>query len=702
MTSRSSSAAGASSKPAVASLPVSSVIGFSGAVPDGLHVHPDGQHLIYPLGSTVVIRKLHEVRAEAFLQGHSNRISCISVSPSGRYIASGQVTFMGFQADVCLWDFAERKILHRLTLHKVKVASLAFNADERLLATIGGDDDKQICVWDVATGKALAGNKVSSEATSAVSWLHSNPMRLVTAGNQTLRVWDVDLQTRKLSASDCNLGKLKRNIVCIHVLEDDSSVLCGTETGDVMLVSISGPALNLKVYGPKQSISSGVLSICPLSTNPKSEFLVGGGDGSFSHLVVSPQGVVSKRSLKLAGAVTSVQLVRIQPQNVDTKAVSSASSLLQSTGKMSTAAFGRTADQFKQQQIQKALAPRTVALVGTKESNVYAVSLEGAELSSQLQQTCHFERINDVCFPPAADELFASCSGSDIRIWNSSTCAELLRINVPTVTCNCISFMHDGSCLISGWSDGKIRLFGPQTGKLLLSVNDAHPVPPSKRFSGPLQGVTAVSTFVAPHDGLTYLVSGGSDGQVRLWKLGASIQSYAMVASTKEHKATVNAVYVARNCAECISASDDGSCIVWDISGCSKMVRSNILYAQTFFKDLSYLPDESQLITVGTDRRLVYWDAMDCQPIRELEASSMGEVCTCAISPDGKELVSGGEDKLLKFWDYDEGEVTAMGVGHSGLITRARFSPSGRFIVSVGEEGAIFVWNSSNIAGTSK
>ena len=34
--------------------------------------------------------------------------------------------------------------------------------------------------------------------------------------------------------------------------------------------------------------------------------------------------------------------------------------------------------------------------------------------------------------------------------------------------------MYDGKSIISGWSDGKIRAFLPQSGKLLYIINDAH------------------------------------------------------------------------------------------------------------------------------------------------------------------------------------------------------------------------------------
>lgn len=41
-------------------------------------------------------------------------------------------------------------------------------------------------------------------------------------------------------------------------------------------------------------------------------------------------------------------------------------------------------------------------------------------------------------------------------------------------TSNCIEFMPDGKSIITGWSDGKVRAFTPQKGKLIYIIKDAH------------------------------------------------------------------------------------------------------------------------------------------------------------------------------------------------------------------------------------
>jgi len=104
-------------------------------------------------------------------------------------------------------------------------------------------------------------------------------------------------------------------------------------------------------------------------------------------------------------------------------------------------------------------------------------------------------------------------------------------------------------------------------------------------------------------------------------------------------------------------------------------------------------PDESQLLTCGSDRKVTYWDCFDGQAIRMLDGSDSGELNALAISREGEHFVTGGEDKLIKLWDYDEGLSNFVGQGHSGVITCVAMAPDQKTIVSVGAEGAIFVWH---------
>jgi hypothetical protein len=65
-----------------------------GKVQNGLQWHPNGTHLVYALGSTVIIKSLVD-GAQSFLTGHTGVVSALALSACGRFIASGQQSLMG-------------------------------------------------------------------------------------------------------------------------------------------------------------------------------------------------------------------------------------------------------------------------------------------------------------------------------------------------------------------------------------------------------------------------------------------------------------------------------------------------------------------------------------------------------------------------------------------------------------------------------
>ncbi|GCC31559.1 hypothetical protein chiPu_0010018 [Chiloscyllium punctatum] len=117
-----------------------------------------------------------------------------------------------------------------------------------------------------------------------------------------------------------------------------------------------------------------------------------------------------------------------------------------------------------------------------------------------------------------------------------------------------------------------------------------------------------------------------------------------------------------------------------------------MILANTLFKCVCYHPEEYQIITSGKDRKIGYWEVYDGSAIRELDGSLSGSVNGMDITTDGSFFVTGGEDKLIKFWGYNEGEVTHIGIGHSGTINRIKISPSAKHIISVSSDGAILRW----------
>ncbi|KAG8128922.1 hypothetical protein E2320_015636 [Naja naja] len=282
--------------------------------------------------------------------------------------------------------------------------------------------------------------------------------------------------------------------------------------------------------------------------------------------------------------------------------------------------------------------------VGTNESQIYRFSY--SDFKDELIATCHNDAINDIIFPYGTSDLFATCSKNDIRVWYTPENKELLRITVPNMTCHAIDFMRDGKSIISAWNDGKIRAFTPETGRLMYVVEHAHSM-----------GVTAVATT----SDCKRIISGGGEGQVRVWEVGKETRKLEEV--MKEHVSAISCIKIKKNNQECVTASTDGTCIIWDLV---HFMRRQMILANTLFKCVCYHPDEHQLITSGTDRKFYIVFSLL--------------------------YTTGGDDHLVKVWDYNEGEVISVGIGHSGSITRLKICPNNKLIVSVSADGAILRW----------
>ena len=82
----------------------------------------------------------------------------------------------------------------------------------------------------------------------------------------------------------------------------------------------------------------------------------------------------------------------------------------------------------------------------------------------------------------------------------------------------------------TAWDDGKIRAFYPQSGKPMYTIHDAHN-----------KGVTALACTSDSHS----VVSGGGEGQVRVWEVTCSGQH--MKAALKEHTGTVTCIKLRLN-----------------------------------------------------------------------------------------------------------------------------------------------------------
>ncbi|KAG5329830.1 CFA52 protein, partial [Acromyrmex charruanus] len=663
------------------------IITFDGITKNSLQLHPDEKHLLYPMGYKVVIRNI-ETGEQRFLSGHTNNVSTLCVSPCGEYVASGQNNHLGFkvrihlnilicnsiifdftdyifmsQAMVIVWNYKEGTMKGSYETHKVGIVDLCFTCNSDFLVSLGGRDDGNIIIWDVKKNSlicgAIATNDTSGDAYN-ITKTHLHGECFVSAGDRTLKIWWIEAEKRQMHNLDVEMGKLKRLINCIVVDEKDESIYCGTSSGDIIKARLN---LRDDLQRGEPAYLPVLISCYSKITRDPRKMKMGEGDlyaGGVRSLLLLKDG-----KLVVGTGDGTIELIQII-------------SMKESQMRKQPSKFPNTPQILTHQKENVCSAVTSMVLylnefvlIGTSWCEIYQIKLSNFA-DMRLLVTCHTSCIYSIAFPRNHSEVFATGSKNDVRLWLLEKQKERVRVTVANFICSSLLFARDDQMLLSAWNDGIIRAFSSHNGDLFFSIHNAH--------------TKAISTIAITNDDTT-LISGGCDGQVRIWDIKTDVQR--LINILKEHRGPITSLHVSSNNEDLISSSTDGTCVVWDIIHCT---RKYVLIGNTMFMMAQFTPDGIQILTCGTDRKIAYWETLDGSLVREIEGSSAGTMNCVDISSDGQCFVTGSNDCTIKIWEYNSADLTHIGTSHAAIITACKFSTDGKYIVTTSADGTIIIW----------
>jgi WD40 repeat protein len=270
----------------------------------GAQFHPDGMKYIFSAGASVVIGDLIDPHLQHFLRSHDDTITSISLSPQGRLIASGQ---RGEHSDVLVWDYGSRQLLYRFEEHDGQIKALAFSDDEKILATIGADEN--MIFWDMSNGCIIvATNKLPPGTTSLgfcgfirdIKRRDTSHYQIVTAGADGIVIWDLnpydgDLQSFKV-LGDAR-ATLNRHITAVAFSDDKEYMFAATTSGDYLVAAFKTQRILKVVQATKMAIHT-------IMTH-KERVVLGCGDNSLK--IYGAQGEFLSE-LKLDGGVVGLSM----------------------------------------------------------------------------------------------------------------------------------------------------------------------------------------------------------------------------------------------------------------------------------------------------------------------------------------------------------------------------------------------------------
>jgi WD40 repeat protein len=217
------------------------------------------------------------------------------------------------------------------------------------------------------------------------------------------------------------------------------------------------------------------------------------------------------------------------------------------------------------------------------------------------------------------------------------------------------------------------------------------------RTVGRLPGHAGQVASVAFNGDGTLLASAGSDNAVKFWRVGDE----RLAGSFSPHHYAVNAAVFRPNHQQLLTASDDKSAILWDVTDVSAPQRVVTLGADAPAHQhadeiwgAAVSPDGKYAVTVSKDRTAKLWDLDTGQWVRDFVGHT-DSVVVAAFSPDSRTIATGGLDKDVRVWDLASGASHTLS-GHSDYVYGLGFSPDGKQLASGGWDQVVLVWNLAN------
>eukprot|EP00835_Amoeboradix_gromovi_P001337 NODE_59_length_25653_cov_0.289622.p3 type:complete len:568 gc:universal NODE_59_length_25653_cov_0.289622:12775-14478(+) len=508
----------------------------------------------------------------------NDKISCIDIY--SHYAVTGHFCGKSDMASIHLIDLRDGSIVFTSPLHKYLVKSVKFTLDGQYIISMGGQDDRTLTVTNLS-GRAVGGVLISKEIQKQIHTLSvGEGYTFFAAGEIMPKLWKMDPTSKKLQEFQFQMGLLKRVIVSSLITGD--LVLCGTLSGDVLKFDLKN--LIFKDNGPKkfsEDFARGVKSISLLNED---QILLGGGSGTVAVANISNLNIIYKIDLK--SAVYNLK-------------VASNSQI-----------FGIFGD-------------GTIKIISRDLKNV------------TIFKQSHLQGINCTATLKKTSNLILTGSFKDVFLWDLVNEKVAQTYSVPGKSCQSICVPEDGSEVVTGWDDGCIRVFNPESGTLKYEINNAHK-----------NSTTALNTVIL--NGNRHIVSGGGEGYLRIWKGDSLVQSLS------EHKDKINQLLIENGL--CISASDDCSCIIWDLNS---FTRKQVFFGDSNIKSVVNLP--GCLITF--DNKITFWHKKG-ELLRQI---SLQDSCTCAYLKNDEFILIGCQSGKVVEMNIITGEYITHYYGQSGI-----------------------------------
>ena len=226
-----------------------------------------------------------------------------------------------------------------------------------------------------------------------------------------------------------------------------------------------------------------------------------------------------------------------------------------------------------------------------------------------------------------------------------------------------LAVTHDGTNIVSGDVDGKIKVWDVETHELVKEWS--HPGTWPKITISPDDQLIAVGTCTVT----IYTMEGG---QVK-HSIQAGKRVWSMSFSPDGTKLACGTLCDIR---------------VYDVDSGTLILEGH----QQWVLDVLWARDGSRLFSASNDKTIRCWNSDTGEQIGHPWTGHTSIIHSLSLSPDGLILASASPDHTVRFWDATTGNPIGHHLKHIDAVTTVCFSPSGELVASAGRHGEIYLW----------
>ena len=286
----------------------------------------------------------------------------------------------------------------------------------------------------------------------------------------------------------------------------------------------------------------------------------------------------------------------------------------------------------------------------------------------RLEWERHAGAVQCAAFLPDGRRVVSGSTDGTLRVWDAATGASLRTIEGAALGAYAIAVSPDGSKAAAGCKDGVVREFGLADGARLREL---------RGHRGYVRSVAYT------HDGSRLLSSAG-DGSICVWQAGADKPS----ARLEGHRGGVLAVAVSLDDTRVLSGGRDGTVRLWDLA------RARLLTTleghDGWVEAVAFVPGAGQGLSAGRDNLVLRWDLAEGKPLARYGPAGRHAALVCP--PDGARAYTAGSDGAVACWDLRAGTLVTKFKGHGRPVLGLALSPDGRRLVSASQDTTLLVW----------